>query len=516
MNRRDFIGAASLWGAGLAASVSQPALAQAAEAARAPGAIVLDPKPLFDISPWLHMQFMEPLGVTDSSVEAAWDYSRDDWRSDFIDTTRDLAPDVVRYGGLFSRYYRWREGTGPASQRPWMRNYVWGGKETNRVGTPEFAAFCRRVNAQALFCVNFLSDGEARYASTPEGNRTGDAAEAAEWVAYANDPGHTGRKAHGAAEPFNIKLWQLGNETSYGGRSTFSMDQSIAATGQFARAMRQRDPSIKLIGWGDNGWAAPLAKQAGDLIDLIAIHMMGQSPLRKDTLLRGNRYQAAPAQAWAELMEMVHARVENKLLETIAALDAIASPLGLAVTEGHLSLAPHNANPILAEWLTGVYHARILNLYQRHGRRVKMAAISDFNGNRWTVNSVLHAVPSGPSYLLPSGAVSRLFKRHNGRQAVAVTAAPSSLDIAASREGSRFFLHVANTGFADATEAAFSIQGLVPASGRVLEISPEDPRQEASPVNPNAFRPREHALAPGPVLRWRFPARSVSVVELQA
>src|SRR5215471_3158552 len=101
-------------------------------------AIVLDPTPQFEISPHLYMQFMEPLGVTDRSVEAAWDYNRDDWRQDFVETTKDLAPGMMRFGGLFSRYYKWREGVGPPEKRPLMRNYVWGGKETNRVGTHEF------------------------------------------------------------------------------------------------------------------------------------------------------------------------------------------------------------------------------------------------------------------------------------------------------------------------------------------------------------------------------------------
>jgi hypothetical protein len=77
-------------------------------------AIVVDPKPLFEISPWLYMQFMEPLGSTDGSVEACWDYEADDWRKDFVDTVRDLAPGAIRFGGLFSRYYKWREGDRPA------------------------------------------------------------------------------------------------------------------------------------------------------------------------------------------------------------------------------------------------------------------------------------------------------------------------------------------------------------------------------------------------------------------
>src|SRR5436309_81689 len=164
------------------------AAATAAVARAASTGIVVDPQPQFEISPLLYMQFMEPLGVTDPVVEASWDYEADDWRKDFVDITRDLAPGAMRFGGLFSRYYRWREGVGPAGRRPWMRNYVWGGKETNRVGTHEFVDFCRRVGAEPFYCVNFLSDGDKRYGTTREGNRTGDAKEAAEWVSYANDP----------------------------------------------------------------------------------------------------------------------------------------------------------------------------------------------------------------------------------------------------------------------------------------------------------------------------------------
>src|SRR3954469_22637616 len=183
LKRRQFLKSAGLaFGSGAVAKLQALAAAQSQEAKGSRGAIVIDPAPQFEISPYLNMQFMEPLGVTDSSLEAAWDYNRDDWRKDFVDVTRDLSPGMIRFGGLFSRYYKWREGVGPADKRPWMRNYVWGGKETNRVGTHEFVDFCRRVGgAEPLYCVNFLGDGEKRYQSTPEGNRTGDAQEAADW-----------------------------------------------------------------------------------------------------------------------------------------------------------------------------------------------------------------------------------------------------------------------------------------------------------------------------------------------
>ena len=481
--------------------------------------IVLDPQPLFDISPHLYMQFMEPLGSTDGSVEASWDWDADDWRKDFVDVARDLAPDVVRFGGLFSRYYHWRESVGPAAKRPSMRNYVWGSKETNRVGTHEFVDFCRRVGAAPLYCVNFLSDGEARYRTMPEGNRSGDAREAADWVSYANDPDNRERRANGAAEPLNIKLWQIGNETSYG-TATFSKDQSIAHTIEFAKAMKERDRSIQLIGWGDRTrgagsvlWAGDLLKRAGEHLDLVAIHLMGQSPKRPDTVLKGLRYEKEPERAWEELLELSNV-VEKRVSELEEAIGATGSSAGIAITEGHLSLSPPNANPILREWLSAAYHARSLNIYQRHGARVKIATAADFQGNRWTNTAVMLPTPRGASYLMPVGSIARLFKKHNGTQAVAVKSAPSSLDIACSRSGDKFFLHVANLEYRKPVTAGFAVAGAKVTAGRVFAIEPEDLRTYVDQDQPDVFKPKEVALPTSPVPEWRFAPGSVCVIEL--
>lgn len=515
MKRRQFLHQVSLATLGALASSHLTNLAQSQNAAAksAGNAIEIDPQPLFEISPHLYMQFMEPLGVTDSSVEAAWDYNQNDWRKDFVEVTQDLAPGMMRFGGLLSRYYKWREGIGPAAKRPPYRNYVWGGWETHRVGTHEFVDFCRRVKTEPMYCVNFLGDGDKRYLNTPEGNRAGDAQEAADWVSYANDPDHPQRKANGSSAPFNLKYWQLGNETSYG-NACFKKEESIAMTAEFAKAMRARDKSLKLIGWGDSGWAGDLIDRAGEHIDYVAVHMMGQTPIGKDTVLVGNRYQTEPERAWNELQSLVATRIETKLQSLEESMAQRKSQHGIAITEGHLSLQPHNANPILTEWLTGVYHARVMNLYQRHGKTVKISTAADYNGNRWTTNAVLHVVPGGRSYLLPVGAVMRLFKKHNGSHGITVKSAPDSLDIAASRAGDKIYLHVANQNYTQATSASFAPSGLAVTGGRVIEIVPENPRQEISPVNFDAFKTWEHVLPVGDKVTWRFPARSVSVVEL--
>jgi alpha-L-arabinofuranosidase len=489
-----------------------------AAAQSASAGVEIDPAPRFDISPHLYMQFMEPLGVADSSLEAAWDYDADDWRKDLIAATREIGPGMVRYGGNLSQYYKWREGVGPASARPRMRNFDWGGWETHRVGTHEFVDFCRRVGgAEPMYCVNFLSDGRKKFWAA---GRKGDAREAADWVAYCNDPDNRERRANGVREPYNLKIWQIGNETSYGA-DRFTRDEAIGHTIEFAKAMRARDPSLKLIGWGDwqrarsdELWAEAMLERAGEHLDYIAIHMMGQRPIRKDTVLRGYRYQRQPEQAWEELIELSR-NIEKRVQSVEQAVAAKKPSCHVAITEGHLSLAPHNINPILLEWLSGVFHAVSMNIYQRHGAKVKISTCADFCGTRWTVNAVLMQTPAGASFPTPAGAVMGVFGQHNGRQGVTVVRCPGELDIAASRTGSRIFLHVANTSYARSVEASFAVSGTAVTGGRVWEIAPENLRTAATQDEPRIFAPRERPLPGGKEVRWRFPAGSVSVVELE-
>jgi hypothetical protein len=282
--------------------------------------------------------------------------------------------------------------------------------------------------------------------------------------------------------------------------------------------MKRRDPSIRLIGWGDRGrgreeglWALEMLRGAGEHLDSIAIHMMGMRPQRKDTALWGMRYQSRPEQAWEELRALADVAA-SRLAELEQAMDAARAKQKIAITEGHLSLSPHNANPILTEWLSAVYHARTLNLYQRHGARVEIATAADFPATRWTVGSVMMQVPRGKSWLLPAGAIMRLFARHNGRQGVAVKAAPGGLDVAAARTGDRVCLHVANVEYSRAVRVRFAVAGRAVAGGRVFEIAPEDPRAYVNQDQTDTFAPKERTLRAGEA--WTFPARSVSAVEL--
>src|SRR3546814_6142488 len=85
------------------------------------------PDPGFALSPYLYMQFMEPLGTTDGPVEATWDHLAQRWRPDLVAATRALATAMLRWGGLLSASYRCGEGVGPRSARAPLHNLMWGG-----------------------------------------------------------------------------------------------------------------------------------------------------------------------------------------------------------------------------------------------------------------------------------------------------------------------------------------------------------------------------------------------------
>jgi alpha-L-arabinofuranosidase len=493
-------------GAGAAACAVTQAFADEGRSA-----IVVDPQPRFALSPYLYMQFMEPLGTTDGSVAAAWDSGRDCWREDVVNVTKALTPPLLRWGGCFSSYYRWKEGVGPQDRRRPMLNLCWGGVETNEVGTHEFVDFCRRVGAEPFYCVNFESDGRKYWQRDPTGDvRVAGPEEAAEWVRYCNNPDDKLRREHGWAEPYNVKLWQIGNETSYD-RNGFDCETAARRTIAFARAMRAEDPSIQLVGWGDSGWAPRMIEMAGEHLQYVAFHhMFNPDGGMRDSPLRGIEYRKDPARTWDRLMNAakVHDARIREVREQVAKYD-----MPLAMTECHFALPGRNRCDVLSTWAAGVANARLLNVHERHGDKLKIATLADFCGTRWQVNAIMIPVPGGESYMMPVALVMGLYRHHTGEQAVNVAKTPEGLDVTASRTGDRLYLHVVNTNRDRSIAAKLAIDGMNVRSGQVFELV-ADPEFEVIETQSREIKPvRKDLSADG---LWTFPAASVSAVELTA
>src|SRR5436190_16933433 len=511
MQRRAFLKDASMAAAGLAVGGRLGVAAQAPAAASRHAPLIVDPVPLFELSPYLYMQFMEPLGATDGSVEAAWDHAADRWREDVLAVTRDLAPTMMRWGGIFVDFYRWREGVGPRDRRPSMLNLLWGGVESNQVGTAEFVSLCRTVGAEPLICVNFESDGRRQYMKAKDSVRTADAKEAAAWVAYCNGPGNADRQAHGNAAPLGVHYWQIGNETSYD-KNGFDLETAARRTVEFARTMRAVDPTIQLIAWGDSGWAARMGEVAGEHVQYLAFHHMFNPDSPRQPVLRGELYRRDPDATWEQLMKAWQLN-DAKLRSIRDNLGARNIPL--ALTECHFVIPGRDRGGVLATWAAGVSYARILNNHQRHGDVLKIATAADFCGTRWQNNAVIIPTPKGNNraYLQPVARVMQLYRHHIGSHAIKVGALPDGLDVVASRRGDSVFLHVANTERGRSVKTTLHIAGKIIRSGRVFEIS-ADPMVELSYLNSaTEMKAAEKPLPAGGA--WEFPAASVSAVELE-
>ena len=159
--------------------------------------------------------------------------------------------------------------------------------------------------------------------------------------------------------------------------------------------MRKSDPSIKLIGWGDSGWAKDMIERAGEHLDYVAFHSLFD-PARPDpkSPLRGNEYRKDPAATWDALMSGYKTH-ERKLLEVRQKVEPYKGKVALALTECHYTPQGRNRCEVLSSWAAGVSYARFLNLHERHGDVLKIANIADFCGTRWQTNAVMLPVPTG-------------------------------------------------------------------------------------------------------------------------
>jgi len=136
-----------------------------------------------------------------------------------------------------------------------------------------------------------------------------------------------------------VPLWQIGNETSYD-RNGFDRETAARRTVEFARAMRKADPSIQLIGWGDNGWGPRLLEVAGEHLQFLAFHhMFNPDRTGKDAALRGVEYRKDPARTWEILMAAwkPHDARIRRMREEVA-----TSGTPLALTECHFALPGRN------------------------------------------------------------------------------------------------------------------------------------------------------------------------------
>jgi alpha-L-arabinofuranosidase len=273
LSRRKFLKSASQ--AGLAAATASAAgpfaIAQSAASTR----VVIDTA--WQVGPVSHElfgSFLEHLGraIYEGIYEPGSKFAdTNGFRTDVLNEVRTLGVPIVRYpGGNFVSGYHWLDGVGPRDKRPTVLDRAWDTLETNQFGTNEFITWARLAGTEPLLGLNF---------------GTGSAEDAAALVEYCNVAGGTKwsdlRRAHGYAEPHNVKFWCVGNEMDGPWQIGHMPAQQygIKAT-DAARQMRAVDPTIKLIACGSSGpfmptyidWDRTVLEECYEVVDGISLH----------------------------------------------------------------------------------------------------------------------------------------------------------------------------------------------------------------------------------------------------
>ncbi len=218
--------------------------------------------------------FVEHLGrcVYDGIYEPSHpDADNEGYRRDVIALVKELGVSTIRYpGGNFLSGYRWEDGVGPRENRPRRLDLAWHSTETNEIGLDEFASWLKKVGSELMYAVNLGTRGVQ---------------EALDVLEYANIRSGTRlseqRIANGAVEPYDIRMWCLGNEMDgpwqLGHGTPDEYGQLAVKT---ARAMRQLDPTLELVVCGSSNaqmplfasWERVVLEAAYDEVDYISCH----------------------------------------------------------------------------------------------------------------------------------------------------------------------------------------------------------------------------------------------------
>jgi alpha-N-arabinofuranosidase len=393
---------------------------------------------------------------------------------------RDLGVTLVRYpGGGFADYYHWQQGAG--NTRPTVKNVLDPGSSPIWFGTNELLTFCHSIGAVPMLTVNAV---------------TGNAAEAADWVAYCNRAVHSQRAQDGSPAPYGVKYWEIGNEqyiknaTNAGINAPMDAylptDEYIRRFKSYAGAMKEVDPTIRVGAIGglnfgryalmhDNTWTRAVLQQAGSQIDFLAVHnsyaplvvVEPQPPSFADTY---GAMLAFPSEVERNFHDL------DQQIRTYAPADA--ERIAIAVTEWGPLFAFLPDNPWVDHCKTlgsAVYVASMMQVFLRTPR-VQIANFFKLTDDSFGGWLTANGEPKPSYYAL------QMFTRHFGdklvsssvngptyqSKAVGMVAAAADvpdLDIVASlsADGSRLYLIVVNRSMEAAIKTHLQFRGFRPA-----------------------------------------------------
>jgi len=281
------------------------------------------------------------------------------FRKDYIDAGKELKVTNMRWpGGNYVMAYNWEDGIGPKNQRPVRVNMAWGGTDNNHVGTDEWVELNKSIGSENVVCVNL---------------GLGDIQNACHWLEYCNYPKGTYysdlRIKYGHKEPYNIKIWDLGNEVDGApwelGHKT--ADDYVKTAREAAKAMKSIDPTIRFVASGSSyyestgkwiDWNRKVLEGLGDKINYLSIHRYWE---------KSPDYYTYMGQSAMDFDEKI--RITADEIQTAKTKKDFTNPIYLSVDE--YGAFGNNFRSVLSV-------AQCLNAFVRHADVVKMANFTMF------------------------------------------------------------------------------------------------------------------------------------------
>jgi len=414
------------------------------------------------------------------------------FRPEVLKLLKELDAPVYRWpGGNFASGYDWKDGLGDPDRRPPRKNPAWLGVEHNDVGLHEFLNFCRLVGTDPYITVN-----------SGQGNET----LAAEEVEYVNGRADSAmgkwRAQNGRREPWAVEFWSIGNEM-YGNWQLGHMplQDYTKKHNRFARAMRAKDPTIKLVAVGAAGaWSESMLANCAEAMDYVSEHFYcGEMP----------GLMSHVGQIPREVKRIAEAH--RKYRSTIPALKGKNIPI--ALDEWNYWYGPDLYGEIGVRYFLkdALGIAAGLHEYFRQSDMIYMANYAQ------TVN-VIGAIKTTKTAAEfdTTGLVLKLYRGHYGTIPILVGGAPEPLDVAAAwKEGKKVLTLAVVNPTRTEQRLPLSFSGVsVPASAKLYLITGSRAMAYNEPGKEPAVKIQETKNAPFGA-KLTLPPISVSLYEVQ-
>ena len=472
------------------------------------------------INPYLHSNFAEHLG---SCIYGGLWVGRNSkipningYRRQAVEWLKELGIPVLRWpGGCFADDYHWRDGIGPAQKRRKIVNVSWGGYiEDNSFGTHEFIGLCRLIGSEPYLAGNVGS-------GTPE--------ELRDWMEYCNYPKGSSlaeeRAANGSPEPFNVRIWGVGNENwGCGGNMT---PQEYA--GHFRRFRTYLsgfgDTRPFLVACGPNGNNQDWTKGVLDTIAGRGGRGGAQGvPSMGFAMHFYSNGSAEPTKFTVEAMRQQlssFARIEEAVVQQRALLDTYDKnrQMGLMVDEWGIwdRMLPEEEKKYGRLWMQSTMRSAVgaamgLNVFHRQADKLYMCNIAQ------TVNvlqSVILAYENNCMRTTTYHAFA-MQKPHRSKTAVRVDtgdATPLGISVSASKKDNEMALTLINPKHDVEMTVNCGITGAAAASAKGQLLSHPDYNACNTFENPNLIVPKDCPVTvQGGRLRLSLPPISMASV----